>query len=261
MRKALLIASLVFLGGCLDYEEVITLAADGSGSVRVDATVDLTFAEKLMALQVPPGEKAPEDMDDPYKMMISKEEIAKNVQGVDGVTIKEIFVDDEKVGPKRKIKLLIDFKTLDGLRKTTGFQYRELAFAEKNGDIEATYKIDARFLKDLGLLFAGEDPKDATELEKKMRKVVEGATAEAGARFVIHLPAKPSATSGKRVEADANAVSLELAKKDAKAHAALVKEPLVLTATFPRKDCEVLLKKPEHKEERKLPPPAKKDGD
>jgi hypothetical protein len=261
MRKAVLVASLVFLGGCLDYDEVISLAADGSGSVQVNASVDLAFAEKLMALVVPPGEKAPDDMDDPYKMMVSEVEIRKNVQGVEGVTLKQCLVEDvDKSETRKKIKLLFEFKTLDALRKTTGFQYRELTFVEKNGDIEATYKVDARFLKDLGLIFEGA-AKDENDLEKKMRKVVEEATLEAGARFTIHLPAKPSATSGKRVEADPNAVRLEVAKKDAKAHAALAKEPLLLTATFPGKDAAALLEKPQPKEDKPAPPPVKKDGD
>ncbi|MEZ0227880.1 MAG: hypothetical protein ACAI25_04595 [Planctomycetota bacterium] len=261
MRNAALVATLVLLSGCLDYDEVISLAADGSGSVQVNATVDLSFAEKLMALSVLPGEKALDDMDDPYKMMVSEVEIRKNVQGGEGITLKQCLVEElDKSETKKKIKLSFDFKTLDALRKTTGFASRELSFVEKDGDIEVTYKVDARFLKDLGLIFDGAR-KDETELEKKMRKVVEDATADAGARFTVHLPAKPSATNGKRVDADPNAVRIELAKKDAKAHAALAKEPLVLTATFPGKDASALLKKPEPKSDKPVPPPVKKDGD
>ena len=48
--------------------------------MRVDATVDLAFSEKLIKLSVPEGEKPPEDADDPYKMLVTKEEIQKNVQ-------------------------------------------------------------------------------------------------------------------------------------------------------------------------------------
>ncbi len=54
-------------------------------------------------------------------------------------------------------------------------------------------------------------------------------------------------------------MKLEVPKKDAKAHAALAKAPIVLKATFPKKGNEVLLKKPEPPKE--MPKPVKKDGD
>lgn len=262
MRKALLlVASLLFLGGCLDYEEVISLAKDGSGVVRVDATVDLAFADKLMKLSVPEGEKPPEDADDPYKMLVSKEEILKNVQGVEGVTVKECLVE-EAGGTKKRIKLNFEFKSLDALRRTTGFAYRELAFAEKDGAIEATYKVDARFLRDLGLLSDADGKKGDDPVEKKMHKVIDDATAEAGARFTIHFPSKLTATTGKKAENDDKAASVEVPKKDAKAHAALVKEPVLLKATFAKADNEVLLKKPEPpKADDRKPAPPKKDDD
>lgn len=257
--RILLLVALLSLSGCLDYDEVLSIAADGSGSLRVDATVDLAFSEKLRGLSVPAGEKAPEDADDPYKMLVTKEEVLKNVQGVDGVAVKQI-VSEDAGGTKTHVKLVVEFKSLDALRKTTGFQYRELAFAEKDGAIAATYKIDARFLKDLGLVF-DPDSKADTELEKKMRKVVADATADASARFTVHYPAKLASTSGKRSETDANAATLEVAKKDAKAHAAIAKEPLALEATFPKAGNEALLKKPEPAKEEKAPPPRKKDDE
>lgn len=259
MRKALLVASLVFLGGCLDYDEVLSLAQDGSGTLRVDMNVDLAFSEKLRALSVPAGEKPPEDTDDPFKMMTAKEDILKQVQGVDGVTVKQCLVEDVKPS-SRHVKLLLEFKSLDALRKTHGFSSRELVFAEKDGSVEATYKIDARFLKELGLLAGPDDPPPTSDDEKKARKIVDDATANAGARFTVHFPAKPASTSGKPDANDERAVSLEVPKKDAKAHAALAKEPLVLTAVLPRKDLDVLLKPPA-KEEKKAPPPAPRKED
>jgi hypothetical protein len=263
MRKAfVLLAPLLLLGGCLDYDEVVSIAADGSGSVRIDFTVDLAFAEKLRKLSVPAGEKPPEDADDPYKMMVTKEEVLKNVQGVDGVTVKQILVED--LPPtKTHVKLALEFASLDALRKTKGFAYRELAFTEKDGAVAATYKVDVRFLKELALLPDAEAPAPETDLEKKMGKTVDDATADAAARFTVHFPAKLDTTTGKKVEGDDKAARLEVAKKDAKAHAAVAKEPLVLEASFAKAGNEALLKKPESKKEEKKapPPPEKKDGD
>src|SRR5437899_1311928 len=125
MRKIVaLLAPLLLLGGCLDYDEVLTLAADGSGDVRIDFTVDLAFADKLRKLSVPAGEKPPEDADDPWKMMVTKDELQKNFQGVDGVTVKQFLVEDVKP-TKTHVKLAIEFASLDALRKTKGFAYRE----------------------------------------------------------------------------------------------------------------------------------------
>ncbi len=264
MRKGrLALSALVFLSGCLDYDEVLTLAKDGSGTVRVDMVVDLAFSAKLHAITAPEGaeEKGAEDADDPYKMLVTKEEIKKQVQGVDGVTIKQCLVE-ETAPQKTHVKLEVEFKSLDALRKTTGFQARELRFEEKDGNVEATYKIDARFLKELGLVVGPDDPAPATDQEKKMRKVVDEATKEAGARFTVHFPEKPTKTTGKADENDEKAVRLEVPKKDAKAHAAVAKDPLVLQATLPRKDMDVLLKPPAAPEKKApAPSPRPKEDD
>src|SRR5271154_449751 len=184
MRKALVVGALVFLSGCLDYDEVLSLAKDGSGTLRLDMTVDLAFSQKLRKLALPEGgdEKAAEDADDPFKMLVTKEEILKNVQGVEGVTVKKCLVD-EPSPQKTHVKLEIEFKSLDALRKTTGFSARELRFEEKDGNVEATYKIDARFLKELGLIAGPDDPAPETDQDKKMRKIVDEATKDASARF------------------------------------------------------------------------------
>ncbi len=256
MKKALVVASLVLLSGCLDYDEVLTLAADGSGSVHVDFTVDLAFSEALRKLQVPPGEKAPEDADDPYKMMVTKEEILKNVQGVPGVEVRPIKVE-EPAPNKTHVVLDVDFKSLAALRKTTGFANRELAFEEKDGSVLATYKVDARFLKDLGLLTAPGDPEPTTDLEKKMRKTVEDATAGAKARFTVRFPAKPVAiVAGAAVSGDEKAVRVEVPANDPRAHAALAKDPIVSKATLAKKDAAGLLAASEAKAPAEKPAPT-----
>ena len=44
--KALVLASCVSLGGCLEYEQTVTLAADGSGS----QVVHMVMRESVLAL-------------------------------------------------------------------------------------------------------------------------------------------------------------------------------------------------------------------
>jgi hypothetical protein len=257
MKKILLFCALFALSGCLDYEEILTLAADGSGTLQVTATVDFAFSEKLLKLSVPEGEKVPEDLDDPYKMLVTREELQKNVQGVEGVTVKQCTVDDVAGTAQKRVKLLVEFKSLDALRRTNGFRYRELSFAEKDGSIEATYKLDVRWLKEQGLLFDA-DSKPESDMDKKMRKTVEDATRDASARFIVRFPSK--VTAPKKLDSDDKAALLEVAKGDAKAHAAIAKDPLVLQATFEKKGNEALLKKPEAPKEDK-PSPPKKDGE
>jgi hypothetical protein len=243
MRKALLVfSSLIFLTGCLDYDEILTLKSDGSGSVRVEFTVDLAFEAKLKKLMTPepaPGEKPPEqdDSDDAYKMMVSKQEILKYVQGVEGVTVKQIVVD-EPSAQKHHVKLEVEFKSLDALRKTNAFRdgARELTFEAKDDKVEAVYKVDAKLL---GSLLPGGEAGD--DQEKKMRKIVDDATIEAGAKFTIVFPKKPASTTGKAVENDEKAAVWEVPKKDEKAHAALASEPFVMKATLAKKDAEGLV--------------------
>jgi hypothetical protein len=254
MRKALLLLGVLLpLTGCLDYDEVLTLKADGSGSIRVDFTVDLTFEGKLKTLMTPPDPDAkpgaPDDTDDPYKMMVSKQEILKYVQGVDGVTVKECTEEEKPAGSKKHhVHLEVDFKTLDALRKTNAFRdgAREITFEAKDDKVQAVYKVDAA--KILGDLLPGPAPED--EQQKKMRKIVDEATIDAGARFTILFPAKPASTTGKADEKDDKTIRWEVPKKDEKAHAALAKDPIVMKAELAKKDGEKLLA-PEKKKDEK----------
>ncbi|HZU99351.1 MAG TPA: hypothetical protein VFF73_21770 [Planctomycetota bacterium] len=251
MRKTLLLLGVLLpLSGCLDYEEILTLAADGSGSVKVDFTVDLAFEAKLKALMKSPEPEAtpgaPDDVDDPYKMMVSKQEVLKYVQGVDGVTVKECTAEEPSPG-KHHVKLLVEFKSLDALRKTNAFRdgARELTFTAKDDKVEAVYKVDAKILGSLLPGPAGED-----EQEKKARKIVDEATLDAGAHFTVVFPAKPLSTTGKADEKEDKAAVWTVPKKDEKAHAALAKDPIVMKAELAKKDAAKFLA-PEKKKDDK----------
>src|SRR2546423_11198352 len=136
MRRpcVLLLAIALPLAGCVEYDEVLTIAADGSGSMSVDLTLDLAFVEKLHKLA---GDAETEDSDT-YRVMVSKEEIQKQCRA-EGIAIKSIATDEP--GPKKThVKLDFDFKSLAALRSIAGFSDRELEFAIKDEQVDVTYR-------------------------------------------------------------------------------------------------------------------------
>lgn len=115
---------LLFLGGCLDYAEVLTLNPDGGGHLEAELTIDLGLMRRLsLALGDEPEEG---DLAGP-----SRDEVLAALS-VDGVTVRELQVEAQ--GERTWIRLAVDFVDLEALHRLEGFGARRRLELYDHGD-------------------------------------------------------------------------------------------------------------------------------
>jgi hypothetical protein len=252
LAQVALVSVALCLQGCIEYEERLTLAGDGSGNMQMDIRIDLAFLDKLNKLD--PGADAGEDSENDLKGLFSKEAILK---GCNATGIKIKTCDVKEAGTKTAIKLDFDFANLDALRSIGGFSDRELEFTEANGNVEATYKFLPKLLVELGLVPPETPPTD--EKEKKACAIVNEARKDASVKFTLKLPGKLVTTNGAADPGNDKAATWSINKKDQKALDALTKEPLVMKAAVAKKDAPFFEKEKARKkaEEGESEPPKK----
>jgi len=198
-----LFALLVTLTGCLEYTEELTLKPDGSGTLSLDFTIDLSYLEDVSkALGEAPSE---EDFAGP-----TEEEIREGLE-VEGITIKSL--DLETKGRKTRVKIVLDFANLDALNEIEGFgdDRRILFYDEGNGLVRVVYSFDttdAIPADELDEEEAGDDP-----IEKKIMEITKKARAAMRFRAKLVLPGQIKKSNGKR---DANNPNASLWQIDSK---------------------------------------------
>ncbi|MBI3725182.1 hypothetical protein HY251_14725 [bacterium] len=231
-------AALLSLAGCLEYDEVLTLAKDGSGQLTLDLTVDMTFYFEKVRPLLPVIQSEDSEETKPF----TKEEIQKDCEAK-GVKVKTCEVSD--LGKNRtRLKLALDFKDLESLRSIRRFSDRELEFEENGDDLEVSYKVDPRSaLAAKGFDMSADVAK--TPDEKKIAEAIEEARNASRARFALKLPGKVTKTNA--TSQPDGSVRRVVDRTDKKALAALAKEPLSITASFPKKDAAFMEKEKERK--------------
>jgi hypothetical protein len=248
-RIALALVLLAPLAGCIDDDERLSLERDGSGHLRVEATVDLSFLDQLR--QATGGDA---EGDGAFKSLLDPEKIRKDCDAK-GVTVKTCEV--EEAGPKKtRLKLAIDFTDLEALRATRFMADREIELVEAGDDVELVYRFDPRrWGRLLGVETDGKPPRG--DADKKARAAIEGARDAAGARFAIALPGKVAATNGeKKGEAE---VRWKLARSESKA----TFEPLEMRAKLAKSDVPFWEKEVARQKEKRAaasPPPGAPAG-
>lgn len=222
------------LAGCLDYDEVLTVAPDSSGTFAVDLKLDLGFITEVKKIDPQPESEDSGDV----KNFVTKEEILKDCE-VPGVTVKSCTV--EELGPhKSHVKLELAFKDLDALRAVRFMSDRDVLCEDKGGDSAVfVYRYNARsVLNMLGMVDSDEKdpntPKEQLDKEQKIKAILDEARKSASARFLVKLPGKVLATNG-TAEGE-TAARWAIDKKNPKAQAALLTEPLRMDATLSKKD-------------------------
>lgn len=206
------------LTGCLDYREVLTLTADGSGTLQIDFVVDLGILGEISRLL---GENpGPGDIAGP-----TREEMLAGMN-VEGLEVKALDVQEK--GSKSKVHALIAFKDLAALAKMEGFgEDRRVDFYDEgDGKVRVVYGFDTDEAIPLEEISDGA-PAPGEELdptEKKILAATERARDGLAFRARVILPGKVLRSNGKPVEGSPNESSWVVDKKtDPKRHAVLGK--------------------------------------
>lgn len=120
--KALVLAAVIVVtvSGCMDYEEEITLARDGSGTVRIHYYMDESMAQ-MMA-----GETTPFPFDEASIEAIFKDAPVKLVKS-------EVYTENEQ----KHVVLVIEFPDLEKLQECQFFADRTISMVRRDdGAIE-----------------------------------------------------------------------------------------------------------------------------
>jgi hypothetical protein len=231
-RTALALVATLSLSGCLEHEETLALKSDGSGTLAIDETIDLSVEDELKKV-------FPEyDPSDGLKLP-TKDEIKKGLTA-DGVELRACEVETR--GKVTHLKAEVAFRDLAALRQLEGFSDRRLELVEKGDDVVVRYVLDGKKLMGMPFDNPKEKPQD-DEMSKKIQATLDQAREKARVHLVLKLPEKPAETSGERVAGDDTAVGVTaLGKPGAKPHLGSG-EDIVLTATVKRAALEKALEK------------------
>lgn len=185
---------LTLLAGCLDYSEELTLNKDGSGRLKLDFTVDMSYmAEVSKALGEEPSA---EELRGP-----TREEILEGLS-VEGVTISDLEVQER--GLKTRVKMTVDFASLEVLGRVEGFgDDRKIEFYDEgNGKVRVVYSFDTTDL--IPIEEVGEPGQGAEEdpMEKKIREVTLRARDAVRFRARVKLPGALERSNGRPVRDD-----------------------------------------------------------
>jgi hypothetical protein len=239
VAAALGAATLLLLPGCIDYDEVLTVAADGSGSLAIDMSLDLSFQTELKKLDPnPDGEDAGD-----VKSLLTKAEIQRACDAP-GVTVKTCDVED-KGENKLHVKLAFDYKDLEALRAVRFFSDRELEVVENGANVDLLYRFNAKSALNVIGLGELEDMAPKEDRERKAKEIVANARKGASLRFAVKAPGKLVATSGDK--ADDKTARFVVDKTKPQAQAALVREPLKMSLTLAKADAPFWEKEVERK--------------
>jgi hypothetical protein len=193
-RAGLLVLLPLFLAGCLDYGEELTIEKDGTGTLKLDFVVDMAYmAEVSRALGDQPS---PEEMRGP-----TKEEIQQGLV-VEGITVRELEVQERE--SRTRVHLLLHFTSLEALGKIEGFgDDRKIEFFDEGeGKVRVVYSFDTTDIVPIE-----ETPEAGAEqdpVEKKILEVTRRARDAIRFRARVKLPGAIVRSNGARDPADPN---------------------------------------------------------
>ncbi len=100
------------LAGCIDYSETLEMRADGSGTLTIRQTIDLSVLENVKKLASSRGKKADLELLD-----VDEAAIRKALEGRAGLTIRSLAVADRTEGETtlRDVDLVVEFDRPESL--------------------------------------------------------------------------------------------------------------------------------------------------
>jgi hypothetical protein len=220
----------LLLGGCLEYREVLSLKADGRGSLEARVTLDMGLMEQLSRAV---GQEAP-------ALQGPTPDEVRRALTVPGVAVR--FLEVEERGSKTRIRLTIGFDDLAALHRVEAFsaQRRIDLYDQGEGRVLVVSRFDPRGVLPLPEL-ASQRPQGAPPLAPQEAGAIEAAVRRLrdGLRFEseLRLPGPILASNGRPdlVTPTAHARSWAVDRqRDPRSHASLGREELRMTAVCPR---------------------------
>ncbi len=133
MKRILFILSLLFLAGCINYEETLTLKSDGSGEMLMHYSISEQLSS-MMALGGGQQEEGKNEM--PFKF--KENEIRAGLQA-EGVQVKKIEMKAE--GGQQHVYVTVDFKKVTDLNNTTTFKEMPFVWEEEEKAIVYSHTL------------------------------------------------------------------------------------------------------------------------
>ncbi len=218
--------------GCIKTDDKTTLAKDGSGTVDVTITIDMSKMKEMkdmfsaMMPQTPPAAEpamegepamgepaAPKKEDDGFSSQFSREEVEKDLKKYEGLELKDYKT--ETTDGKQVVHMVIAFKSWESLCKSGATGNKAITLT-KGEDGNYTIVFDAMGGQGPGAGGAGgadAGGADAGAMMEGMLPMLEGFMGGLEFKSAITVPGAIIETNGTKSE-DGATVSWSMAWKD-----------------------------------------------
>lgn len=172
---AIIALSVLFIAGCINYEQTTDVKANGGGSL----IMHYSLSQQLVAMMQMGGQQGGSDdkaKDMPFKL---KEEEVKADLKAPGVTVNKFETKTE--GDNQHFYVTISFNKITDLNQTKTFKEMPFEWSERDGKIFYKQTLKA---KDEG---KAKEKKPEDEMAKNMAKAMFG---NAAFTFKVKLPSK-----------------------------------------------------------------------
>ncbi len=172
MKRILFVLSLLFLVGCINYEEDLTLKNDGSGEMLMHYSI----SEQLSSMMAMGGGQQQEGKDEmPFKF---KENEIRDALQADGVEVKKVEMKAE--GGLQHVYVTVNFKKITDLNQTKTFKEMPFEWSEEGKAIVFRHTLKNKNPQ-------GDGSGDSTQMGDQMAQAMLGNAAFS---FKIKLPDK-----------------------------------------------------------------------
>ncbi len=172
MKKILFVFSLLFLAGCINYEEDLTLKNDGSGEMLMHYSI----SEQLSSMMALGGGQQQEGKDEmPFKF---KENEIRDALRADGVQVKKVELKAE--GGLQHVYVTVNFKKITDLNQTKTFKEMPFEWGEEGKVIVFRHTLKNKNPQ-------GDGSGESTQMGDQMAQAMLG---NAALSFKVKLPDK-----------------------------------------------------------------------
>jgi hypothetical protein len=245
---ATLLAIPLLLTGCLDYSEQLQLQRDGSGTLGIDFTIDMSFMEDIA--------RAIGDNPDPEEMRgPTREEVMAGLE-VEGIDVQELEIQSRD--KRTRVHIVLGFDSLETLTQIEGFgdDRRIEFFEDPTGGVRMIYSFDTTDVIPLEEV-SDEEAAEAMQdpIERQIIEVTRRARNNLRFRSRIAMPGRILNSNGGRDREDPMAALWRIDReRTPERHAELGRGKIRMSVVVAREDLPFL-------EDRDIRPMPEGEGD